>query len=252
MPERAGIGCAVVRRRSRLAVVILGIALGAGGGSGCGATPAARAPEPGAREAARAYGRALAAGDLAGARALEAGGDDPRAEESGGDAGAAGDAHEELAEVGRALVEAPPSATREVARVPLVNGETVVLARDPDGGWRIEGGVLGVPALVSPRDAVAALRSALARRDLRAIEELLARRTRAAWEEELRRVIDQTADADALAIEVEGERAVVTTPDGARIELALEAEEWRVVDVRPSAGSGGVIPSAPQAAPPAE
>ena len=50
------------------------------------------------------------------------------------------------------------------AEVMAENGAQVVLTRDPDGGWRIEGGVLGVPALVEPRDAVVALRSALARR----------------------------------------------------------------------------------------
>jgi hypothetical protein len=51
-------------------------------------------------------------------------------------------------------------------------------------------------------------------------------------------VVEATTDPDALRVQVEGERALVVTPEGVEIELALEGEEWRVVDVRP----GSVVP----------
>ncbi|UJR82649.1 hypothetical protein [Sandaracinus amylolyticus] len=198
---------------------------------GCGGATATAIdpPEP----AVRAYAEALARGDAAGSYAMELE-TAHRDRDVGAQRARFEDARGELAEVGRALASAPAEATRAHARIALANGETVVLARDSDGGWRIEGGVLGVPALVEPRDAVIALRSALARRDLRGIEEVLAQRTRAAWEAEVARVLEQTDDEDALRVTVDGERAFVRTPGGIEIELAREGEEWRVVDVRPA------------------
>lgn len=212
---------------------LLPIALLMAASTGCGGALAAGAPDDPPEPTIATYADALSRGDADAALALEADAahrgralEDQRAR--------MGDAREELAELGAAITSAPPSALRVHARIPVGGGELVVMARDPDGGWRVEGGVLGVPALVAPRDAVAALRSALARRDLRGIEEVLAQRTRAAWEEEVRRVIEQTSDPDALQIRVDGERAIVTTPDGVELELVREAEEWRVLDVRPT------------------
>jgi len=154
---------------------------------GCGGATMAAVDPP--EHAVRAYADALARGDAAGAHAMEL---ESAHRDRDVDAQRArfDDAREELAQVGRALASAPPDATHAHARIALANGETVVLARDADGGWRIEGGVLGVPALVEPRDAVVALRGALARRHLRGIEEVLARRTRAAWEAEVARDTD--------------------------------------------------------------
>jgi hypothetical protein len=198
---------------------------------GCGGAPAARPTEP-PRETLRAYAEALARGDVHAAYALEA-----ETAHRGRDVAAHAerleDARAELAEVGRAIAAATDAALRAHARIPLESGEVVVLARDPDGAWRFEGGTLGAPALAAPPDALAALRSALVRRDLRAIEELLARATRATWEDEVRRVIEALEDPDALRVVVNGERATATTPDGGTIELVREAEEWRIVDIDP-------------------
>jgi predicted nucleotidyltransferase len=100
-----------------------------------------------------------------------------------------------------------------------------------DGAWRIDGGVLDAAGLGSPLDAVAAFRRALMRRDLDGIERVLSRQTRAEWEEEVRRLVDATADPDDLEIEVQGNRAHVRTTGGGSIELIRESGEWRVVDV---------------------
>lgn len=201
--------------------------------TGCGGALATGTPDDPPEPTVAAYADALTRGDAEAMTALEADAAH-RGREVTDQHALVADAREELAELGRALAQAPPSAVRVHARAPVAGGEIVVMARDADGGWRIEGGVLGVPALVAPRDAVAALRSALARRDLRGVEEVLAQRTRAAWEDEIGRVIEQTSDPDALQIRVDGEHAIVTTPDGVEIELVREAEEWRVLDVRPT------------------
>ena len=227
MPERRYHPRAMSRDRRAAAVAILAAAVLAG----CGGASAARraAPDP----VVRAYGEALVAGDAARTLELELptahAGRDQEAQRA-----AFAGAERELAEVGAALVATAPARVRAHARIPLADGEAAVLVRGEDGTWSIEGGPIGAPALVSPRDAIASLRSALVRRDLRALEEVLAQRTRAAWEAEVARVIEETADPDALEIHVEGETARVVTPDGAIIELAREADEWRVVDVRPA------------------
>jgi hypothetical protein len=135
----------------------------------------------------------------------------------------------ELAAQGRALASSAERVEAR-ARVPLRSGETVVLVLE-DGAWRIDGGVLDAAGLGSPLDAVAAFRRALMRRDLDGIERVLARQTRAEWEEEVRRLVDATADPDDLEIEVQGNRAQVRTTGGGSIELVRESGEWRVVDV---------------------
>jgi hypothetical protein len=138
---------------------------------------------------------------------------------------------EELAEQGQALARAAGSdAVQARARVPLRSGETVVLVLE-EGRWRIDGGVLDAAGLGTPRDAVAAFRRALMRRDLRGIERVLSRQTRAEWEEEVRRVVESTADPDDLEVEIQGNRARVRTTGGGSIELVRESGEWRVVDV---------------------
>lgn len=137
--------------------------------------------------------------------------------------------HAELARQGEALAE--PTSIEARARVPLESGETVVLVLE-DGHWRIDGGVLDAAGLGTPLDAVAAFRRALMRRDLQGIERALSRQTRAEWEEEVRRIVEATADPDDLDVEIEGNRARVRTTGGGSIELVRESGEWRVVDVQ--------------------
>ncbi len=135
----------------------------------------------------------------------------------------------ELAEQGEALES--PTSVEARARVPLQSGETVVLVLE-DGHWRIDGGLMDAAGLGTPLDAVAAFRRALMRRDLNGIERALSRQTRAEWDEEVRRLVESTADPDDLDVEIEGNHARVRTTGGGSIELVRESGEWRIVDVQ--------------------
>ncbi|MGE0788448.1 MAG: hypothetical protein AB7S26_22425 [Sandaracinaceae bacterium] len=196
---------------------------------GCGGA----APAAGPRPAVAAFARALERGDADGTYALL---DEARRR------GRSDEEHRalmqtnaaELREQGRSLREAlGTDAVEARAHAELRTGETVVLVLEADG-WRIDGGVLDAAGLGSPLDAVAALRRALMRRDLPGIERVLSRQTRAEWEEEVRALVDATADELDLEVELEGNRAHVRTTGGGSIELVRESGEWRVVDVRPA------------------
>jgi hypothetical protein len=117
------------------------------------------------------------------------------------------------------------------ARLPLHNGETVVLILE-DGRWRVDGGVLGAPTLRTPRDAVVALRTALARRSLRGITRVLAREPRAEVEAEIEQLLEDTADELDFEIEIRGNSARVSTSSGREILLIREAGEWRILELR--------------------
>lgn len=136
----------------------------------------------------------------------------------------------ELGEQGAALAQAAGDRVEARARVELATGETVVLVLE-GGQWRIDGGLLDAAGLGTPLDAVAAFRRALMRRDLSGIERVLSRQTRAEWEEEVRRLVESTADLEDLEVEVQGNHARVRTTGGGAIELVRESGEWRVVDV---------------------
>ena len=193
---------------------------------GCGA---AQRPPESAREAREAYASALESGDAAALRAREP---EPRQERRDEAALAVlvADARGELAALGAALRAAPEAATVSRARIWLAGGRIVWLVHE-DGAWRIDGGVLGSPALRAPADAIDALRRALLEHDLPGIESVLSRETLAAWRAEARRVTDSTSERAALDVRVEGERATVHAPGGVVIELVLEAGEWRVSDI---------------------
>lgn len=193
---------------------------------GCAGGPGVEGPE----RAIRAYASALSSGDEDGAWVLLD--EDARRGRSPEEHAALMERNaRELADQSRALARAAGSDAVEArARVSLESGETVVLVLE-EGGWRIDGGILDATGLGTPRDAVAALRRALMRRDLRSIERILSRQTRAEWEEEVRRVVESTADPDDLEVEIQGGRARVRTTGGGSIELVRESGEWRVVDV---------------------
>ena len=193
---------------------------------GCGGGPPVRGPSP----SIESYAGALQRGDADRAWALLD--EDARRGRSEAEHAALLAANEtELREQGEALSRAAGTDAVEArARVPLQSGETVVLVLE-DGRWRIDGGVLDAAGLGTPLDAVAAFRRALMRRDLAGIERVLSRQTRAEWEEELRRVLEATEDADDLEVEIQGNRARVRTTGGGTIELVRESGEWRVVDV---------------------
>lgn len=138
---------------------------------------------------------------------------------------------DELRDVGQSVLRTADRAGVR-ATVRLASGEQVRLVLE-DGAWRIEGGVLDAVALTTPLDAVGAFRRALLRRDLPGLERVLARQTHAEWQDEIRRLLEATADPDDLEVELEGNRARVRTTGGGAIELVRESGEWHVVDVRP-------------------
>ena len=196
----------------------------------CCAACGGAGPVEGPSRALRTYASALSSGDGAGAWALLD--EDARR-------GRTEEEHRallvqnaaELRDQGAAIERAAGSDAVEArARVPLASGETVVLVLE-DGRWRIDGGILDAAGLGTPRDAVAALRRALMRRDLAGVERVLSRQTRAEWEEEVRRVVESTSDVDDLEVEIQGNRARVRTTGGGSIELVRESGEWRVVDI---------------------
>lgn len=119
---------------------------------------------------------------------------------------------------------------RSRAEVHLDSGEAAVLTIE-EGNWKISGGVLDAPALLTPRDSVLALRHALQRRDLNALLRVLARPTRADLEADIRSFLEATIDLLDLRVEVQGDRARVQTSSGFIIQLTREAGEWRILEV---------------------
>lgn len=202
-------------------VASLGLAL-----AGCGAPARVRGPSSAIRE----YGEALTRADASFAwTRLD---EDARRGRTGEEHAALMERNAvELREQGEAISRAAGTDAVEArARVPLRSGETVVLVLE-DGQWRIDGGILDAAGLGTPLSALAALRRALMRRDLPGVERVLSRQTRAEWEEEVRRVLDSTADVDDLEVDVQGNHARVRTTGGGSIELVRESGEWRVVDI---------------------
>jgi hypothetical protein len=207
-----------MRRVSRCGLLFVLALAGCGGAIGVG----------GPESTVRAYAAALRSGDADRAWQLldedaRAGRSEPQhaslMTENGG----------ELREQGQALERSASTVTAR-ARVPLESGESVVLVLE-NGAWRIDGGVMDAAALSTPLDAVASFRRALMRRDLPGIERVLSRETRAEWEDQVRRMLESTADPDDLAVEIQGNRATVRTTGGGSIVLVRESGEWRVVDV---------------------
>lgn len=191
---------------------------------GCGG-PAARGPS----DALRAYADALRGSDAEAAWALLE--EESRRGRTAAEHAALMAANaSELAEQGVALARIPEAASTARARLTLATGETVVLVLE-GGGWRIDGGVLDAPGLGTPLETVAAFRRALMRRDLSGLERVLARQTRAEWEEEVRRLVASTDDTGDLQVDVQGNHARVRTTGGGTIELVRESGEWRILDV---------------------
>ncbi|MDD9971468.1 MAG: hypothetical protein OXR73_34825 [Myxococcales bacterium] len=119
---------------------------------------------------------------------------------------------------------------RACAEVELSDGELVTLVLE-QGGWRLSGAFLDGRALATPRDTVVALHRALLRRDLSALLRILTSERRAGWLAALGRSLDASADPLDLRIEVQGERATATAPDGTRIHLRRESGTWHLADI---------------------
>ena len=138
------------------------------------------------------------------------------------------DAPEQLTQLADRVDAAP---LEESARVYVVSGERFRVVRE-EGRWRVDRGLLGVPALARPEDAVIAFHDALARARWADLATVLASAPRAELEDEARRWLEGTRDVDALQVGVDGDTAVVRTPTGGTIDLVREAGEWRIVELR--------------------
>lgn len=190
---------------------------------GCARTVAPRAPTPDAT--LQAYNAAIAAGDAAALHGLLD--EETRLQVSEEDLAAlleqnATELQERAAQIRTERVE-----TRAVVELPT--GEAAVLSLEGDA-WKIDGGVLGAPALVTPEDAIRSLRRALIRRGLRDVLSVFARSLRGEVEAEVRRFLEETADELDYETEIQGNAAIVRTSGGRIVRLTREAGEWRIVD----------------------
>lgn len=116
------------------------------------------------------------------------------------------------------------------ARVDLDNGNRVVLVEE-QGELRIASGVLDAPSLMTPEDAVLALRRALMRRSLSSVLRVLSQDARADVEAEIRDYLAATSDSLDLESDINGDEARVRLTGGRTVTLIREEGEWRVVDV---------------------
>ncbi len=184
---------------------------------GCGGAPVREEP----RHTVHALAAALRERDAAGLAALVERPDAEIARELA-------DAPDQLAVLADRIEAAP---LEERARVYVVSGERLRVVRE-EGAWHIDRGVLGAPALMTPEDAVLALHDALARARWNDLAAVLASGPRAELEDEARRWLEGTRDADALDVSIEGDAAIIRTPTGGTIELAREGGEWRILELR--------------------
>ncbi len=117
------------------------------------------------------------------------------------------------------------------AEVSLESGEYARLKLE-EGRWRLDGRLLGSPALVTPEDAVTALRHALQRRELDALLRVLARSTRVEMETMMRAFLEGSDDPLSTDVRIEGNDATVRT-NGHLVRLTLESGQWHIVDIEP-------------------
>src|SRR5690606_21907238 len=107
----------------------------------------------------------------------------------------------------RALSSAGARAEAE-ARVFYIDGEHAALSLER-GHFRIDAAAALPAAARTPAEALSELRRALSRRSYPALIQVLDADTREALERQLSDLVDGLAQPDALAIEVDGERAEV-------------------------------------------
>lgn len=126
----------------------------------------------------------------------------------------------------RASVQATPSVR---ASVVLPEGEQVDLSQ-AEGGYFVDetSGLMAVA--VTPREALLGLRRALSQPDYALLLQLLSSDVRQAVESQRQALVQALADVEVLDVVVQGDRAVVNTADGHRVELELESGVWRVRD----------------------
>jgi hypothetical protein len=136
------------------------------------------------------------------------------------------DSKQELAEQSKGVTsERAEIATRATVR--FVDGEMATLSVD-EGRFRIAS-ASALPAQAStPEQALAELRTVLMRRSYPGLVRVLTKETAHGFETKLDSLVEALDEADALEIQVDGDRAVVEAPNGHHIELERESGVWKI------------------------
>lgn len=182
---------------------------------------------PDARAAALEYARAARAGDhqaiygmLTERSQRELGADRTKA--------LVQDARGELARTGAALQKGPLT-VQATAEIRYLDGEKAMLELESGRFQVAQMGTLPSGA-VTPAQALAELRMALARRSYPALMRVMSSATRGSMENELRALVNGLEEPETLDIKVEGDQAEVELPDGQTVKLRREEGLWKIDD----------------------
>jgi hypothetical protein len=119
--------------------------------------------------------------------------------------------------------------TEERARLRFADGEEVALELEK-GAFRIASAGALPAGGVTPEEALDQLRRVLARRSYAGLLRVLTPATRAAVERDLRSLVEGLERPDTLPIQVTGDGAAASVPNGHHVRLRRESGWWRVED----------------------
>lgn len=132
-------------------------------------------------------------------------------------------------EIGRRLHERARRDVAVRADVVLPGGEQVGVSQTNERYYVADTSGLAAVA-VTPQEALVGLRRALEHPDYGLLLQLLSSDVRKAVDSQRQALVQALADVEVVQIVVQGDRAVVNTADGHRVELELESGVWRVRD----------------------
>jgi hypothetical protein len=194
---------------------------------GVAAAGCSRPALPDPRAAAREYARAAERGDADAIHGMLT----RKAQRTYGREGTrrlVGDSRRELLRQGKALASAKTSA-RASARVRFADGEHAELEVEDGEFFVRSAGALPAGAR-TPVQALAELRTALARRSYGSLMRVLTSETKSALENDLRSLVKGLEQPETLEVKVTGDNAQVDVPGGHSVKLKREAGVWRVED----------------------
>ncbi len=111
----------------------------------------------------------------------------------------------------------------------MPGGERLTLTSDGEG-FRVSETSALLGFAVTPEEALMGLRRALELPDYTLLLQLLTDEVREQVESRRRALVEALAELRALDVATQGDRAIITTADGHRVELELESGVWRVRD----------------------
>jgi hypothetical protein len=115
------------------------------------------------------------------------------------------------------------------ARVRYPDGESAELTLE-DGRFKVDSAAALPATAHTPEQALVQLRRALAARSYPALSRVLTQQSASALEQQLSGLVQSLERPEALAIEIEGNRATLLTVTGHRVELELQDGVWKVRD----------------------